>query len=113
MTHERNQSQDRQDSLMTVVTNLRGDNSEQYAQITEQASKITKLQAVVDKLPKTKDGVPIVPGMQIYFVHNRTLLSFGRSRVEASINERTVPIIASGIDYYSTCKAAEASKGGK
>ena len=29
-------------------------------------AKIAALQAVVDKLPKTADGVPIVPGMSTY-----------------------------------------------
>src|SRR5690554_6157274 len=29
----------------------------------------TKLRAIVDKLPKTADGVPVVPGMALYPLH--------------------------------------------
>jgi len=30
------------------------------------AKEIKRLQAIVDKLPKTADGVPITPGMNLY-----------------------------------------------
>jgi len=30
------------------------------------AAEIERLQAIVDELPKTADGVPVVPGMAVY-----------------------------------------------
>ena len=32
----------------------------------KQADEIERLQAIVDRLPKTADGVPIVPGMDVF-----------------------------------------------
>lgn len=35
--------------------------------IAELEQKVERLRGVVDKLPKTADGVPIVPGMRLWF----------------------------------------------
>ena len=32
-------------------------------------NQLARLQAIVDKLPKTADGVPVVPGMRLYPLH--------------------------------------------
>ena len=36
------------------------------AKLQEAEQKIERLQAIVDRLPKTADGVPIVPGMEVW-----------------------------------------------
>ncbi len=36
------------------------------AALDRQAAEITRLQAIVDKLPKTADGVPVTPGMTVW-----------------------------------------------
>ena len=34
-------------------------------------SRIAKLEAIVDKLPKTDDGVPVVPGLEVWINHEQ------------------------------------------
>lgn len=40
--------------------------------VTERGDEIERLKAIVDKLPKTKDGVSIVPGMRVFYVCEAT-----------------------------------------
>lgn len=44
--------------------------AEMESAIDEKDSEIEHLQAIVDKLPKTADGVPIVPGMTVSVLAN-------------------------------------------
>ena len=41
---------------------------ENAASIVNAAAEITRLRAIVDKLPKTADGVPITPGMEVWWI---------------------------------------------
>jgi hypothetical protein len=51
------------DELRLAVEELR-----RYpAALQECEAEVKRLQAIVDKLPKTADGVPVVPGMNCYF----------------------------------------------
>lgn len=71
--------------------------------------EVEQLRAIVDKLPKTADGVPVVPGP-------RTLWEWCSLRSEAREVRPVNPAYQNeGIDfsgYYSTREAAEAAKGG-
>lgn len=63
-----------------------------------QRIEIKQLQAIVDRLPKTKDGVPVVPGMVLY------LRWAGRYMSQLTVALRDKGLHAS---YYSTRTAAE------
>ncbi len=73
--------------------------------IGKQNKEIARLQAIVDKLPKTKDGVSIVPG--IFPVFRKMHIGHGRYEVEARWDTAKHLIEAS----YSTSDAAEAAGG--
>jgi hypothetical protein len=64
--------------------------------------KIERLQAVIDKFPKTKDGVTVVPGMVLYLRSNRGL-------EELKIDRRYMG--DTDFCWYSTKEAAEAAGG--
>lgn len=66
-----------------------------------------RLQAIVDKLPKTEDGVIITPGMKLFFSSKR----FFPAHTEISIEEERVTF-GPFCGYYSTREAIEAAKGG-
>lgn len=87
-----------------------------HRKIRRQQTAIDRLQALVDKWPKTRDGVPIFPGMTMW-----VLRDFGTRRglfpMEVfSIQELHVcdcdRLLISIEDCYSTRKAAEAAGGG-
>ncbi len=69
----------------------------------------TSLQAVVDKLPKTADGVPIVPQMQIWYRFNDTI---HEDMVLGLTAEVAWSHLIAWNDCYSAREAAEAAKGG-
>lgn len=73
-----------------------------------------RLQAIVDKLPTTADGVPIVPEMTVWVIGNfgsivrsvRELVVYDVSSLQCSDGDR---YRWSARDCYSTRKAAEAA----
>ena len=64
------------------------------------AVHIAELEAIVDKLPKTADGVPVVPGMELWFVNEHGKASMGV----------TTPTFGQVSRFYSTREAALAAK---
>ena len=64
-------------------------------------AKIAELRAVVDKLPKTADGVAVYPGMDLWYVN-----SIGSARVE-TCHDSQWPCCDG---YHSTEAAALAAK---
>ena len=81
--------------------------------LSDAADEIERLQAIIDKLPKTADGVPIVPGMIAWCHH------CGITRAEL-IGEFGVTIegptvwcdgMADADGLYGTRKAADAAGG--
>jgi len=95
----------------------------------EQADEIERLRAIVAKLPKTKDGVPVVPGMMVWLRpgtelmvsvqdHTTTLQDWKVLHVATG---GTLGIVLQGTDLsatiyaedcHGTRKAAEAAEGG-
>jgi len=73
-------------------------------------AKIERLTAIVDKLPKTADGVPIVPDMVVWGYHGIRGLIKGTARGDLSIigdyNGTGYPILEHK-DCHSTREAAE------
>jgi hypothetical protein len=68
-----------------------------------------RLKEVVEKLPKTADGVPVVPGMTIYDLRPSGCTPFFVSAVFEKASKHNMYA-----DCYSTREAAEAAqKGGK
>ena len=74
--------------------------------ILEQRAEIERLSAIVDKLPRTADGVPVVPGMTCWY------MSWGGNAIEFPVDDWSD--IATDWDdygrrYYSTPEAARAA----
>ncbi len=83
-----------------------------------------RLRAVVDKLPHTADGVPVVPGMKLYPLHPVDWIDEGEDKDEEDHGVVTVALrdaatgehLIHGYDgfrvgmNYSTPAAAEAAK---
>jgi len=74
-----------------------------------------RLRAIVAKLPKTADGVPVVPGMMVYSDHGEWEVAGFRVDEEGKLAE----IMSGGFGFdrlctgwYSTREAAEAAGGG-
>jgi hypothetical protein len=68
--------------------------------------EIARLQAIVDKLPKTADDVPVVPGMELWApAHMAWDVRQGREP-RASLSDDVVHTK----EYYSTREAAEAAR---
>lgn len=76
-----------------------------YAELEE---KVAELQAIVDKLPRTADGVPVVPGMVLHYRRGWQVL--GAMVGEYADREGDWHCVAID-DCYSTRQAAEAAKG--
>ena len=75
-------------------------------------ARIDSLQAVVDKLPKTADGVPVVPGMNLYSPivdYNFGCLSLNADNPDdiACRDERGVEFTLATCDVWSTREAAD------
>ena len=82
--------------------------------IRELREKLAKANAIIDKLPKTADGVPIVPGMRLYSERHQAWGGGIGSYVVASLQTTST----SDLDWidgrlYSTEAAALAAKEGK
>ena len=69
-------------------------------------AEFERLQAIVDRLPKTADGVPVVPGMEVWGQFEYRC-NIENAIVLESIYSDAVP--ASQF-WYSTCEAAEAAR---
>ena len=68
-------------------------------------AKIAELEDIVDKLPTTADGVPVVPGMEIWHPDGRT----GTASI-AYYGRDCFPSYVVAEYCYSTREAAEAAK---
>ena len=73
------------------------------AELAAERERAEKAEAIVGRLPKTADGVPVVPGMEIFGI-----LPDGRTCVANA----HAPWVGQS-DWYSTKAAAEASKAAK
>ena len=71
--------------------------------------EVKRLQAIVDKLPTTADGVPVVPGMMLYLPRSAYM---GRAMFHANgfVCGNGGPLCG---QCYSTRKAAEAAEKGE
>jgi len=83
--------------------------------LSEAKAEIERLQTIVDKLPKTADGVPVVPGMVLhdpiwiedpFGVHQLLVFCPNARRSEWSCNDGEVDTS----QCYSTREAAQAAK---
>ncbi len=82
------------------------------------ADRLAELEAIVAKLPKTADGIPITPGMVVWEIINYPV---GTHCIDNAIvsGEEVVILVDAETDVvrasecYSTREAAEASKGTK
>ena len=68
---------------------------------------------IIDKLPKTADGVPVVPGMQVWLVEHPTTLGHTVSAIgrRGRIWLENKGAIYYGQEIASTREAAEAAGG--
>jgi len=85
-----------------------------YNTAVQLADEVERLRAIVDKLPKTADGVPVVPGMTLwdsiwlgrpFGVQQLSVFCPNASRSEWMCNEGEVDVS----QCYSTRAAAEAA----
>ena len=79
------------------------------------AAEIKRLQAIVDKLPKTKDGVPVVPGEDVVWhpaiANEEGELSPLDVHASRCASWQEVPTVAFAVsECYSTREDAEAAK---
>ena len=74
----------------------------------EAADRIAELEAIVEKLPKTADGVPVAPGMKVY---DKDFQGYDVTGLRA-MDDSSMPSDAylSWPRVYSTLAAAEAAK---
>lgn len=77
---------------------------EAATQLEQRQDEIERLQAIVDRLPKTADGSPILPGQVVYHRDRR-----GKIRPETMVLASPFPHLLKCC--YSTREAAEAAKG--
>ena len=78
----------------------------------ELADEIERLQAIIDKLPKTADGVPVVPGMRLWSSYNNGRDVTGFSTCDGRLVEI---IFKDGFDrctwaHYSTREAVQKAR---
>ena len=124
-THEGRGNLDTADLLSNLadeIERLRGKLDEAEAVRWEKEGEADRLRAIVDKLLKTADGVPVVPGMELwskpYFEDGEWHGPFRRfglvsDRVVWMANPMGTTYGHGGIDLhnsYSTREAAEAAK---
>ena len=96
------------------------------ATVVKLLEEIKRLRAVVEKLPKTADGVPITPGMKLYRVFDygngnvsephetKPITGFNTDesgRLNSIHFENGWTMVAEHSETYSTFEAAEAAKG--
>jgi len=70
--------------------------------------RIVALQAIVDGLPKTADGVPVVPGMHLYEPKGDTWWEYVTVST-GSVRSRVGNVWQPARHFYSTREAAEAA----
>ena len=78
-------------------------------------AELGRLQAIIDSLPRTADGVPVIPGMRDLYVVIRPFgVRVGMWRCELLLNVSTPDgdYTYRAPEMYSTRKAAEAAKEG-
>lgn len=75
--------------------------------IKESDVKIADLQAIVDKLPKTADGVPVVPEMDLYYPASWGMCESYTAMVRWVGDN---PVGSGFADSYSTREAAQAAR---
>lgn len=80
--------------------------------ISDLEEEIEQLEAIVDKLPKTADGVPVTPGMTIWF---NTRKSEAKGFIVASVGTgfcelKDKPRGCYHDKFYSSKQAAEAAR---
>lgn len=78
---------------------------EHYEQL---ETEIARLREIVDKLPKTADGVPVVPGMKVYYAIVKEDLRV-RDIYASRINSSSPTRFSCWSSIYSTREAAEAA----
>ena len=81
----------------------------------ESEAEVERLQAIVDKLPKMADGVPVIDGETVYCRYPKHGIATGTYRAEDSevvveTDDDWVTVVSIS-DCYSTRKAAEAAGG--
>lgn len=74
-------------------------------------AEIERLRAIVDKLPRTADGVPITPGMIVYYAARGQV--WDEMASEMFISARCSCPTPERWSWYSTPEAAKAARGGK
>ena len=98
------------DEAEAKIERLRADYQEAHrVQEHRHADEIERLRAIVDKLPKTADGVPVVPGMKLFFLcpfENR-ITSDQVFQDRPEVGGMTIEVS----NCYSTREAAEAAGG--
>jgi len=74
------------------------------------------LQAIVDSLPKTADGVPVVPGMEVWFwLNDETILVHQKAVQFVEDNQQSIMTSYGWLNVrhcYSTREAAEVKEPG-
>lgn len=83
----------------------------------QEKSRADRLQAIVDRLPKTADGVPIVPGMKVWFQRSRNhgwevTAELVGGYYQSNGDWSCIDFDGDGARDYSTREAAEAAKPG-
>lgn len=75
---------------------------------TDYAAKWREAQAIVDKLPKTKDGVPILPGMELW-ADFRDGVFHGIAWAQLNNSGKRVPVTFDepGVELYAGCKVRD------
>lgn len=77
--------------------------------IEEQEAEITRLRAIVDKLPKTADGVPVVPGEDMVWVYGRQMMMDVETQDNREAEHRFV-LVSQVCGCWSSREAAENAK---
>ncbi len=109
--------------LRRRIADLETINAEVVGKLAVQQVENERLRGIVDKLPKTADEVPMVPGMRVYhcpddcghLVLNGTRREFctGRYCTDIDGEGNIVHALRELVDCYSTREAAEAAKNEK
>jgi hypothetical protein len=97
-----------QADLPSVIAAVLADRVTAIRERCEYAETIDRLQAIVDRLPKTADGVTVTPGMRVYIAAcGDVTAGFMRSMEFSTHSSCCHPVV---VNAYSTREAAEASQ---
>ena len=103
-------------SLIARVRELEDCYRQSEFRYTAEIAKNRELRAIVDRLPKTADGKPVTPGMDLYggsgFLVCCDAIDIGNGRPVDAILSGT-PMRDWSCEFYSTREAALAGKGGE